>query len=125
MRLGGNLPATLESMRRAAFFILPGLLFACAEQIPDHIELQPPGENVEFAAEPPSTGAFTLLGRVTGQAAAKDPDSAQQAAKNDLRNKAAAMGASLVTIDEDLGEPLLLQDKTKVRLVGRAYKSVD
>ena len=112
-------------MRGLTFLVMSTALFACAEQIPDHIELGPPGENVEFAAEPPSAGAFTLVGRVTGQAAAKDPDSAQQAAKNDLRNKAAALGASLVTIDEDLGEPMLLQEKTKVRLVGRAYKSVD
>ena len=50
---------------------------------------------------------------------------AQQAAKNDLRNKAAALGASLVTIDEDTGEAIPLQAKTKVKLVGRAYKSVD
>jgi hypothetical protein len=113
-------------MRRLAFAILSAAaLLACAEQIPDHIELQPPGESVEFAAEPPSAGAFKLVGEVTGQAAAKDPDIAQQAAKNDLRNKAAALGASLVTIDENLGEPVLLQDKTRVRLVGRAYKSVD
>jgi uncharacterized protein DUF4156 len=112
-------------MRRLAFLVLPAVLYACAEQIPDHIELQPPGENVEFAAEPPSAGAFQMVGQVTAQAAAKDPELAQQAARNDLRNKAAALGASLVTIDEDLGEPLLLQEKTRVRLVGRAYKSVD
>ena len=98
---------------------------ACAEQIPDHIELQPPGETVEFAAEPPSPNAFKLVGQVTAEAASKDPDGAQQAARNDLRNKAAALGASLVTIDEDFGEPLLLQEKTRVRLVGRAYKSSD
>jgi hypothetical protein len=114
-------------MKQLAFFIfvLPAALFACAEQIPDHVELQPLGENVEFAAEPPSSDTFKLVGRVTGEAAANDPDSAQQAAKNDLRNKAAAIGASLVTIDEDVGEPLLLQRKTRVKLIGRAYKSVD
>jgi hypothetical protein len=100
-------------------------LFACAEQIPDHVVLSPAAETVEFAAEPPGADAYQLVGEVTGQGAATDPDAAQQAAKNDLRNKAAAIGASLVTIDEDLGEPLLLQDKTRVRLVGRAYRSVD
>ena len=104
---------------------LLSLVVGCAEQIPDHVVLQPPGENVEFATEPPSPNAFKLVGEVRGQAAAKDPDEAQQAARNDLRNKAAALGASLVTIDLDLGEPVFLQDKTKVKLVGRAYKSVD
>ncbi len=117
--------AMLGHVRRLAWLVLPATFFACAEQIPDHIELQPSGESVEFAAEPPGTGAYQLVGPVTGQAAANDPEAAQQAAKNDLRNKAAAMGASLVTIDQDLGEPMPLQEKTKVRLVGRAYKSAD
>jgi hypothetical protein len=93
--------------------------------MPEHIQLMPQGETVEFALEPPSANTFKLVGEVTGEAAANDPDAAQQSARNDLRNKAAALGASLVTIDEDLGEPVLLQDKTKVKLTGRAYKSVD
>lgn len=113
------------AMRRLLFFLLPAALLACAEQIPDHIELLPQGENVEFAAEPPSANAYKLVGEVTGQGAANDPDAAQQAAKNDLRNKAAALGASLVTIDLDFGEPMPFRDKTKVKLVGRAYKSLD
>jgi hypothetical protein len=75
--------------------------------------------------EPPSTSTFMLIGKVTGIAAANDAETAQDAARNDLRNKAAALGASLVTIDEDVGEAMPLQDKTKVKLVGRAYKSVD
>jgi hypothetical protein len=60
-----------------------------------------------------------------GEAASGDLDTAQQAARNDLRNKAAAMGASLVTVDQNLGEPVLLHDKTKVKLIGRAYKPID
>jgi Domain of unknown function (DUF4156) len=108
-----------------ALFTLPLVLFACAEQIPDHIELEPQAENVEFAVEPPSPNTYKLVGQVTGQAAANDLDTAQQAAKNDIRNKAAALGASLVTIDVNLGEPMPLRDKTRVKLVGRAYKSVD
>ena len=100
-------------------------LTGCAEPLPEHVVLQPPAETVAFAMEPPSPDTYKLLGIVTGEAAANDLDVAQQAARNDLRNKAAAIGASLVTIDEDLGEPLPLRDKTKVKLVGRAYKSVD
>ena len=110
---------------KLALFCLPFALFACAEGIPDHVELLPQAESVEFALEPPGAGAYTLVGEVSGQAAAKDPDDAQQAAKNDLRNKAAALGATLVTIDANFGEPMPLQDKTKVKVVGRAYKSVD
>jgi hypothetical protein len=111
-------------MRRAAIFLLPVLL-SCFEQLPDHVALQPAAEGVDFAMEPPSASTFMLIGEVTGVAAANDADTAQAAARNDLRNKAAALGASLVTIDENLGESMPLQDKTKVKLIGRAYKAVD
>ena len=111
-------------MRRVVVFLLPVLL-SCFEQLPDHVQLQPAAEDVDFAMEPPSAGTFMLIGQVTGVAAANDADAAQDAARNDLRNKAAALGASLVTIDENIGEMMPLQDKTKVKLVGRAYKSVD
>src|SRR5215472_17159353 len=108
-----------------ALFAFPLVLLACAEQIPDHVELLPQAETVEFALEPPSAQAYKLLGEVSGQAAASDPEVAQQAAKNDLRNKAAALGATVVTIDENMGQLMWTQDKTKVKVVGRAYKSVD
>ncbi|HEX3772053.1 MAG TPA: DUF4156 domain-containing protein [Polyangiaceae bacterium] len=111
-------------MRRAFVFLLP-LLLACSDTLPDHVDLQPAAEDVDFAMEPPSRNTFTLVGKVTGVAAANDLDTAQTAARNDLRNKAAALGASLVTIDESTGEMLPLQDKTKVKIVGRAYKAVD
>jgi hypothetical protein len=111
-------------MRLAAVFLLPVLL-SCFEQLPDHVELHPAAQDVDFAMEPPSSNTFMLIGEVTGVAAANDVDTAQEAARNDLRNKAAALGASLVTIDENVGEMMPLQDKTKVKLVGRAYKAVD
>lgn len=101
------------------------LVAGCADEFPDHVELVPAGADVEFAAEPPGSGAYQLVGQVTGVAAAHDPEAAQQAARNDIRNKAAALGATLVTIDEDIGEGLPLRDKTKVKLVGRAYRAVD
>src|ERR1019366_2015872 len=115
---------TMFAMRRALVLLLPVVL-ACAEQLPEHVDLQPAAEDVDIAMEPPRKNTFALIGKVTGIAAANDLDSAQSAARNDLRNKAAALGASLVTIDENVGEALPLQDKTKVKLVGRAYKSVD
>jgi hypothetical protein len=114
----------MQIMRPAVLVFLFGMV-GCLEQLPERIELQPAAESVDFAMEPPSPRTFTLVGQVTGLAAATDPDVAQEAAKNDLRNHAAALGASLVTIDSDEGEAMPFQDKTKVKLVGRAYKSVD
>jgi hypothetical protein len=115
---------TMFEMRRALVLLLP-VVMACAEQLPEHVDLQPAAEDVDFAMEPPSRNTFNLVGKVTGIAAANDIDTAQTAARNDLRNKAAALGASLVTIDETTGEALPLQEKTKIKLVGRAYKAVD
>ncbi|MGD0675620.1 MAG: DUF4156 domain-containing protein [Polyangiaceae bacterium] len=97
----------------------------CADELPDYVVLAPAAEDVEIATDSPSPNAYQLIGEVRGQAAADDVDRAQAAARNDLRNKAAALGASLVTIDEDTGEAVLLEGKTKVTLSGRAYKSVD
>jgi hypothetical protein len=105
--------------------ILAAALTACAEEWPSHIDLAPAGANVEIAVEPPSKDGYILAGQITGIAAANDLEAATEAARNDLRNKAAALGATLVTIDENTGEALLLQDKTKVKLTGRAYKSVE
>jgi hypothetical protein len=111
-------------MRRVLLLVLPWLI-ACAGTLPEKIELKPEGENVEFAYEPPSPAAYKMIGQVVGIAAANDAEAAQESAKNDLRNKAAEMGAVLVTIDENTGSAMPLADKTKVKLVGRAYKPVD
>lgn len=113
-----------DAMRRAVIVLL-AFVISCFEQLPEHVQLQPAAQAVDFAMEPPSSATFMLVGKVTGVAAANDADTAQDAARNDLRNKAAALGASLVTIDENIGEMMLLQEKTKVKLVGRAYKAID
>ncbi len=107
------------------FGLVAGALTGCAEELPSHVQLATGADNVEFAVEPPSKDGYRLVGTVKGVAAANDVDTATEAARNDLRNKAAALGATLVTVDENVGEPMPLQNKTKVKLVGRAYKPVD
>ncbi len=105
--------------------LLAVALASCADELPDHVVLQPAAEEVEIAAEPPSKNGFAMVGEIDGKAEAEDLDTAQQAARNDLRNHAAALGATLVTIDDDRGEPVLLLRKTRVTLTGRAYKPID
>jgi hypothetical protein len=111
-------------MRRAATFLLFGLV-ACAAQLPEKVELESQAEAVEFAYEAPSTAAYKFVGDVVGVGISKDAEEAQNSARNDLRNKAAALGAALVTVDENTAEAVLLLGKTKVKLAGRAYKPVD
>ena len=77
------------------------------------------------ATEPPSKTTYKMIGEVVGIAAANDPDAAEFAARNDLRNKAAEIGASLVTVDDSIGEAMPLRDKVKVKVYGRAFKALD
>jgi hypothetical protein len=114
-------------MKRFPLFALPLPLFllACAGQIPQVVELQPQAENVEFAYDAPSSDAYKEVGHVKGEAVGKDADVVLEQAKNDLRNKAAALGAALVTIDDNEGTPVPLTDETHVTLTGRAYKPAD
>jgi hypothetical protein len=98
---------------------------ACAEEIPEHVELVTGAQDVEFATEPPSKNTYRMIGEVVGIAAANDPDAAEFAARNDLRNKAAELGATLVTVDDSVGEAMPLREKIKVKVYGRAFKAID
>jgi hypothetical protein len=101
------------------------LAAGCAAQLPDHVELSPGAQDVEIVYDKPSPNAYKEVGQVTGVAAGTDDEAAQTAAENDLRNKAAALGATLVTVDANLGKAVLLSDKKEIKLVGRAYKPID
>jgi|HubBroStandDraft_2_1064218.scaffolds.fasta_scaffold108814_2 hypothetical protein len=112
-------------MRWLAVLALVAFPIACAEELPDHVELIPGAQDVEFAVDLPSKTAYKMIGEVVGMAAANDPDAAEFAARNDLRNKAAELGATLVTVDDSIGEAMPLRDKVKVKVYGRAFKSID
>jgi hypothetical protein len=112
-------------MRCLAILAFLALSISCAEELPEHVALIPGAQDVEFAIEPPSKNSYTMIGEVVGIAAANDPDAAEFAARNDLRNKAAELGASLVTVDDSVGEAMPLRDKIKVKVYGRAFKAID
>lgn len=99
------------------------LSLAGCPKVAENVPLSPQGEQVEFAMETPSENLYAYAGDVVGEAAGKNVEEAEQSARNDVRNKAAAMGATLVVIDEDTGGMMLYTDKTKVTLRGRAFKS--
>jgi len=110
-------------MKRLMLLSFP-LAVACAG-IPDHVELQPGAQDVEIVHDKPSPNAYKEVGQVTGTASGTDDEVAEAAAENDLRNKAAALGATLVTVEQNLGKAVLLSDKKEIKLVGHAYKPVD
>ena len=95
---------------------------ACSPAIPENITLKPEAQSVEFATETPSPNAYALVATITSDAAAKEIDDAILSAKNDLRNKAAAMGATLVIVDETIPDKDFVREKRIVHLKGRAFK---
>ena len=99
-------------------------LVAC-DKVQENVVLSPKAHAVEFAMDTPSENVYILVGSVTGEAAGTTIEEAESSARNDLRNKAAAIGASLVVIDEDDGAMLLYQDKSKITIKGRAFKSIE
>ena len=101
-------------------------LMACASlHAPGPIELTTEGSSVEIVIDPPSVDSHTMVGVVRAEAVGADVDVATGFAKNDMRNKGAARGATQVTVDDTIAEPIELQSLVKVTLVGRAYKPVD
>lgn len=114
-------------MKRTQLLLLLALVLvpACVTEASGPVPLLPQAEHVEFAMDTPSKDAYALVGELRGEASDKDPDAARAFARNDLRNKAAALGATFVTADEETGERLFMQNKTKAVVRGRAYKPVD
>jgi hypothetical protein len=108
-------------------FLLASALFlvalaACGPAMPENVVLKADAQNVEFATETPSPDAYSLVGTITSDTAGKEIDDAILSAKNDLRNKAAAMGATLVIVDETVPDKDFVREKRIVHLKGRAFK---
>jgi hypothetical protein len=112
-------------MKRALVFAL--LLTSCiqldAKVAP--VALTPAGDEVEMAVGEPSGNRYDLIGSVTGEAYGKDAEDATRWAKNDLRNKAAKMGAMLVSIDETTGDRGMFDERVHIKVSGRAFKIRD
>ena len=87
--------------------------------------LKPEAMAVEFAMDTPSSNAYAMVGLITSDAAGKEIPEALESAKNDLRNKAAALGATLVTIDETTPDKDFVREKRIVHVKGRAFKVKD
>jgi hypothetical protein len=108
-------------------FVFSLLLGACiqldAKVAP--VALTPEGDEVEMAVGEPSGNRYDLVGSVNGEAYGKDIEDATRWAKNDLRNKAAKMGAMLVSIDETTGDRGIFDERVHIKVAGRAFKIRD
>ena len=96
---------------------------ACSPAVQEHVALMPEGEAVEFAMETPSKDAYDVVETLKVTAAGKTIDEATDAARNDLRNKAAALGASLVIADRTDTSQDIVREKRIVTITGRAFRA--
>jgi hypothetical protein len=99
------------------------VLAACAAPLPQNIKLSSDGEQVDFAADVPSTDAYSVVGTLKSDAAGATIDEAIDSAKNDLRNKAAALGASLLYVDDTKPDQQFTKDLRVAHVTARAFKA--
>jgi hypothetical protein len=112
-------------LRFSCLVVFAVLGLAACEKVQENVVLSPQGEQVEFAMETPSETVYTMLGQVTGEAAGATIEDAEASARNDARNQAAKLGATLIVIDQDDGSGMTYQDKKKVTIKARAFKQKD
>jgi len=96
----------------------------CADTLPDKIVLRPEAGNVEVINEPPNTEIYESAGEVTAQVIGRETQDALRQGLNELRNKAAAKGATFIAIDDVTSRAAWdFSGRTIVTLVGTAYRT--
>lgn len=110
----------------AAVLVALGLASAgCAhEKLPDRVVLRPEAQNVEIISEPPNAEIYEPAGEVTAKIIGRDNSVSLREAFNNLRNQAAAKGATFVAVDEVSSTAAWdLSGRTILTLVGTAYRT--
>ena len=98
--------------------------YGCADTLPDKIALRPEAANVEVINEPPNTEIYEPAGEVTAQVIGRESQEALRQAFNELRNKAAAKGATFIAVDDVTSRAAWdFSGRTIVTLVGTAYRT--
>jgi|GEM_PF-2269775 len=117
-------------MRARHLFLLAGLLACaaglpgCAETLPDKVVLKPDAANVEIIADPPNAEIYEPAGEVNAQIIGREVQEAFRQAFNELRNQAAAKGATFVAVDDVTSRAAWdFSGRTIVSVVGTAYRT--
>lgn len=96
----------------------------CADTLPEKIALSPSASNVEVLSEPPNIETYEPAGEVTAHVIGRETQDALRQAMNELRNKAAAKGATFVAVDDVTSSAAWdFSGRTIVTIVGTAYKT--
>jgi hypothetical protein len=116
-------------MRASSFLALLGALAGatvsgCADALPEKIALSPEAANVEVLNEPPNIETYEPAGEVTALVIGHETQVALRQAMNELRNKAAAKGATFVAVEDVTARAAWdFSGRTVVTMVGTAYKT--
>lgn len=96
-------------------------LFGCAGTTV--VELSSKARKVQLTKAEPDQSRCKFLGDVAGEAKAKDIADGQKYARNDIRNKTAAMGGNFATLDTNTAANAMdYTGRNKIVLNGRAYR---
>ena len=115
----------MGSLKWTLVVLVLALVPGCAENLPDKIVLKPEAEQDEISSEKPNADLYVTMGEVVASALGDSKDAALLQAKNDMRNQAAARGASLVSVDNVEAKLEWQGRKTLVKATGTAYKPKD
>jgi hypothetical protein len=114
-------------MRASSRFLLFAALVAlggCTISLPEKIVLMPGADNVEVINEPPNREIYEPAGDVTAQVIGHETQDALRQALNQLRNEAAAKGATFIAVEEVSSRAAWdFSGRTIVTLVGTAYRT--
>jgi hypothetical protein len=95
----------------------------CADTLPEKIVLSPAAANVEVINEPPNKEVYEPAGEVTAQVVGHETQDALRQAFNQLRNNAAAKGATFIAVEDVTSRAAWdFSGRTIVTLVGTAYR---
>lgn len=109
---------------RFIFFLALSAVAGCSETLPDKAVLNAEAANVEIISDLPNREIYEPAGQVSAQIIGRDNAASTRQAFNQLRNQAAAKGATFVGIEEVSSRAAWdLSGRTVVTLVGTAYRT--
>ncbi len=113
----------MRASSRFVLFAAAVALGGCTVSLPEKIVLTPGADNVEVINEPPNREIYESAGDVTAQVVGHETQDALRQALNQLRNKAAAKGATFIAVEEVSSRAAWdFSGRTIVTLVGTAYR---
>lgn len=96
----------------------------CADTLPTKVALSAGASNVEVLSEPPNEETYEPAGAVSAHVIGRETQDALRQAMNELRNQAAAKGATFVAVDDVTSSAAWdFSGRTVVSIVGTAYRT--